>query len=269
MTEITWLHPENIEEISSLLKEDDVTLHGGGTHLSGKRLKGTYKFISLDKLPLRYIKQENGFIRIGSLMDYNTIARELQKLEPGHILSKSLSRAATNPLRNRITVGGSLRLAPNWSDLTGPLLALDARVSITGEVTEEVPVRKYLESKSLKKGTLITEISIPDMQWESLYYREGITKNDHPAFTLTILARRDGKILNDIAIGITGHTKRFMRVTALEAHLKGREFSQLDLGDICRGLELNFTPAKGMSSEYINHLMETQLERGLYNLLKA
>lgn len=269
MTEIKWLHPDTIAAVLEQLKTDDAVLHGGGTHLSGKRLRERQKLISLTKLHLRYIKQEHGRIRIGSLTDYNTIVRELQKLAPGHILTKSLSRAATNPLRNRITIGGSLRLAPNWSDLTGPLLALDAKVSIAGEATDEIPVKKYLESKTLKKRTLITEISIPDIQWDSWYYREGLTKNDHPVFTLTILSRSDGKILEDIAISITGHTKRFLRATVIENQLKGTAINQIELQNISRGMEVKFTPAKGMSSEYIRHLMETQLERGLYKSLKT
>ena len=110
---------------------------------------------------------------------------------------------------------------------------------------------------------------IPDTSLESWYYREGVTKSDHPGFTITILAKREENFLEDIAIAITGHTKRYMRATAIEEQLKGKDIDRMDLDDIAKGLDIKFVSAKGMSSDYVKHLAETQIERGLIELLKS
>ena len=48
------------------------------------------------------------------------------------MLAASLSQAASTPLRNRITLGGSLKDFPLWSNLYAPLIAIDAKVEIKG-----------------------------------------------------------------------------------------------------------------------------------------
>lgn len=269
MEKYKWYYPENIEDVLELIKTDQAILHGGGTHLTGKRLKNEKGFVSLEKIPLHYIKKKDDKIKIGATTDYNSIAQKLNEFSPNHILAKSLSRAATTPLRNRITIGGGLRLAPNWSDLTGPLVALDAQVKLEGDASGTFPVTDYLNKKELKSNTLITEVILPANSWKSWYYREGITENDHPAFTITVLAKHDGSSLEDIRIVVTGHTKRFSRATTIEDQLKGKALHKLGLDGIAQELTLKFASAKGMSSDYIKHLAETQLERGLTELLKS
>lgn len=269
MKNINWNYPENIEEAIDFIKNNQAVPHGGGVHLTAKKLTNPANFISLDKLPLHYVSKEGNSIKVGSLTDYNSVALQMNKILPGHILSKSLGKAATEPLRNRITIGGSLRLAPNWSDLIGPLVALDARVKIEGSTSGEFPVTEFLSNNELKRNTLITEISFPATSWDSWYYREGVVENDHPAFTITILTKQNKTLLEDIAIVITGHTKRFMRAEAIESQLKGKNPAQVDLKGIAKGMNLKFPSVRGMSAEYLRHLAETQLERGLEKLLKS
>lgn len=269
MKNIKWEYPEQIEEVLDLIKDDKVILHGGGTHLTGKKLKDGNRIVFLDKLPLNDVKRKEGSIKIGSLTDYNSIAERLEEIDPGHILAKSLGQVATIPIRNRITIGGSLCLAPNWSDLIGPLIALEAKVKLEGATSGVFQVKDYLTQKELKSKTLITEVIIPDVSWASWYYREGVTKNDHPGFTITILAKREKNTIEDIAIVLTGHTDRFMRLSKIEDQLKGNNTDQLDLRNIAKGLDIKFVSAKGMSSDYVKHLAETQIERGLIELLKS
>ncbi|MGM0496926.1 MAG: FAD binding domain-containing protein [Bacteroidota bacterium] len=269
MKNIKWEYPEQINEALDLIKDDKAVLHGGGNHLVGNRLRDGDRIVFLGKLPLNYVKKEENSIKIGSLTDYNTVAERLNEIEPGHILAKSLGQSATIPIRNRVTIGGSLRLAPNWSDLIGPLIALEAKVKLEGANSGVYPVMEYLTQKDLKSKTLVTEVVVPDTSWESWYYREGMTKNDHPGFTITVLAKRKKNVLENIAIVLTGHTDRFMRVSAIEDQLKGKDISQLDLHDIAKGLDIKFVSAKGMSSDYVKHLAETQIERGLIELLKS
>lgn len=269
MKNITWFYPENSKDAVERIKTQEALPHGGGTHLTGKRLHGNFKLLDLGKLDLCFVKKEDDRVRIGSMTDYHTVASEMNKLRPGHILFKSLGHAATTPLRNQITIGGSLYLAPNWSDLTGPLLALNAEVKLEGKASGIYPVKEYLENKALRKQSLITEISIPEIPWESWYYREARVKNDQPAFTISILIQKEKEWVKDLAIVITGHTGRFMRANSIEEYLRNKPLDQLKLEGIGNELEVKFATPHHGSSEYLQHTLAVQLERGLTELLKS
>lgn len=269
MENVTWHFPETLNEAIALAQASETKLHAGGTHVSGKRLKAGEQLVALDQLSLKGISFEDDTIRIGSMATYTAVARKLEHRRPGHLLAKALGQAASLPLRNRITVGGSLRLAANWSDLTGPLLALNAQVAIAGKKTGTFPVAEYLTDSTLRKDTLILEIILPDAPGESWYYREVTTKTDYPAFTISICVSRQGSLIQDIAITLTGHTKRFMRFTETENHLKNREVSQVDIPAATGRPDIRFSNAPKGSGDYLKHVALVQLERGLHELLKA
>jgi len=269
MKQIRWEFPKNIEEAVGLINENRAVLHGGGVHLSGKRIKDETTFVSLDKLQLNYVKRENGSIKIGSMTDFQTVSEQLNNVMPAHILAKSLGQAATTPLRNRITIGGSLGLAPNWSDLIGPLIALNAEVKLEGAVSGIHHVADYILQKELNTNTLITEVIIPSVNFESWYYREGIIKNDHPVFTITLLTKQRNKHVEDLVVVLTGHTQRFLRLNSIEEKLKGQDINQIEFDNVVKGLDVKFPSVRGMSSDYIRHLAEVQIERGLTELLKS
>lgn len=247
-----------------MLKKHKVFLHGGGTHLTGNRLNNYAQLISLDKLGLDFIKKENGFFHLGAQATYQRVVDELINYDSEHILVKALSKAATYPLRNRITLGGSLFLSPGWSDLIGPLAALNAQVQLFGENQGTYPVSDYIQKKELKKNSIITKIAFPDKPYKSRYYRETITENDHPSFTLTIL-----KVESDIRIVITGHTGRIYRAVSVEEEIRQNNFQPIDREKINFQKDIHFAPVKGMTPGYIRHLAETAIFRETNEILKA
>lgn len=269
MKNFTWHFPEKMDEAVALVTSGRVKLHAGGTHLAGKSFKPGDEVVALDKLPLKYVKKEGQAIKIGSMTDYATVVQKLEALAPGHLLARALGRSATLPLRNRITIGGSLNLAPNWSDLTGPLLALDAQVALEGDIRGTFPVADYLSDNVLRKNSLIVEIILPVKSCNSWYYRETTIESDYPAFTLSVCANLDGSVVKDIAIAITGHTKRFMRAYSIEQQLKNQDVASLNIREGIGNPDLRFASSGKFSSDYLKHCAITQLERGLKQLLKS
>lgn len=264
MKNVVWHFPKHIEKVPDMLKKHKVFLHGGGTHLTGNRLTNNAQLISLDKLELNFIKKEEGYFHLGAQSTYQEVVDELSNYDSDHILVKALSKAATYPLRNRITLGGSLFLSPGWSDLIGPLAALEAQVQLFGEKQGAYPVSEYIQKKELKRNSIITKISFPDKPLKSRYYRESITENDHPAFTLTIL-----KDDNDIRIVITGHTDRIYRAVKVEEYIRKNDFQPLDREQISFQKDLHFATVKGMTPGYIRHLAEIATYRETKEILKA
>lgn len=263
MKNVVWHFPEHIEKVPNMLKKHKVFVHGGGTHLTGSRLTINTQLISLDKLELDFVNKEEGVFQLGAQSTYQTVVDELRRHNPEHILVNALSQAATHPLRNRITLGGSLFLSPGWSDLIGPLTALDAQVHLLGENQGAYPVPEFIQRRELKKNSLITKISFPDIPCKNRYYRECITKNDHPAFTLTILM-----FDKDIRIVLTGHTNRVFRAKKVEAIVKQASFQRLQRKQIDFHHDIHFAPVKGMTPGYIRHLAETATHREIEEILK-
>lgn len=270
MKEIQWYFPEQLEELPPLLKKEGVMPHGGGTGILRKAdPQQVGGLIDLSRLPLRYVEIAGESIAIGATATYADVANHLAKSDPGHILVKALGSAASTPLRNRITIGGSVAYFPMWSDLMGPLVALDARVRLAGKHEGSYPVTEYIQNRHLRKGTLITAITFDQSDWRSYYHRETRTRFDYPAFTITLLLQQSAQRMDDIRIVITGNSSRFKRLTELEEYCRGRKVADVLAEGIGSRIELQFPPKKLGSPDYITYLAGLQLERGLETLLKG
>ena len=277
MREIAWYFPEKLEQVPELLKIEGVRPHGGGTFLLRGGMTKVKGLIELSHLPLQYVRRENDLIEVGAACTYADVYDYLQKIDPDHILVKALDASATTPLRNRITVGGSVATFPLWSDLMGPLLALEAEVSVLGDLPagkqDRYPVRRYVKDRELRKQRLITGIRFAPYRaedgWSSYYHRETRTHFDYPAFSISILLKKAESKIEYLRIVFVGTLKRYTRLNELEESLKGRAAGEVKIEGLGGADELEFPGRKGFSASYIKHLAGVQLERGLGAVLKS
>ena len=267
MKEIKWYFPDNLKEVSALLKKDGVIPHGGGTGILKASMSSVKGLIDLALLPLGFFRVNNRTIEIGAAQTYAEVVENMRKIDPEHILVKALSVSASTPLRNRITVGGSIALFPPWSDLMGPLIALDAEVSLCGSREGDFNITSYVNDRHLARGNLITGIKINRDRWTGYYYRETRTHFDYPAFTVTILLKKAGKVIEDTRIVIVGCTGRFRRLLELEEYIKGRDAGRVEPKGISEKIKIDFTGKKSLSPVYIKHLAKVRIERGLATVL--
>jgi CO/xanthine dehydrogenase FAD-binding subunit len=268
MKEIEWYYPKKIEEAAVLVREEGILPHGGGTWILMGGIRKTRGIIDLDHLPLRFFREKKSHIEIGPCLTYADLIENIERVDPGHVLSKALSHAASTPLRNRITVGGTISAFPAWSDLMGPLLALETEVSLIGQKEGQYTLQEYARTPGLRKGTLISSIRIKKTKWDSYYHREVRTRFDYPAFTVTILARKNGKTVEDARVVVVGCSGKFLRLIGPEEILREKKRAELKLDgrlrDIVFGLEeIRFARKKGNDPVYTKHLCFVALERGL------
>jgi CO/xanthine dehydrogenase FAD-binding subunit len=267
MDEIQWHFPASIAEIEELLKIPKTIPHGGGTAIIRSGMGRIRGLIDLSHLGLDRFSNKDGSVRFGATMTFSGVAEHVEALDRGNILSRALSRAASTPLRNRITVGGSAAHFPAWSDLIGPLIALDASVSLVGAHRGTFRVLEYVTSPELRKHTLITDFTCTIDAWRSFYYRETRTSFDYPAFTVTILVREENGRIEDMRVVIVGCTGKFKRLFKIEDALRGKRCSSVPVEGIGRDLDIRFTAKKFMSTDYLRHLAGVVLERGLEEVL--
>jgi CO/xanthine dehydrogenase FAD-binding subunit len=267
MSELQWFFPDTIEEAVELIGRDGVIPHGGGTGILRGNLKKTRGLVDLSRLPLRYHRKRGDMVELGACTTFADAAAYLGSLDGECILAKALGSAASTPLRNRITLGGSTALFPVWSDLVGPLIALGAEVELTGTNPGLFPVVRYVDEKELRKGTLITGLRFRMDSWASFYYRETRTFADHPAFTLTLLCRKKGGRIAELRALVTGCTGRYRRLAQVEEALSGVELDSVDPREVVEAVDVGFAAKNFMSPDYLKHLVSVQVERGIAGLM--
>jgi CO/xanthine dehydrogenase FAD-binding subunit len=266
MGEMRWYFPESLDEARGLLGRGQV--HGGGTQILKTNMSRIKGMIDLGRLGLKYLKNDRGIIRIGAAQTYTGVVRALEKIDSGHILVRALRASSSESLRNRITAGGSVAAFPAWSDIMGPLLALEASATLAGKNEGDYPVSEFVEGGQLKEESLITELSFPLGTWDSSYHREIRVAFDHALFTVTVLISRDEDKIEDCRIVVVGTNKRYTRLEALEEAIMKRPVDGLAPEELVRELKIDFPSRQSLPSAYIAHLARVQIERGLEQVLR-
>ena len=162
--------------------------HGGGTFLikTSLNVKGLFDLSQVSDF--KGFKIENNNLFIGSSETYSHAGKWLEKKIPGNYLSKAFLTAASTPLRNRITIGGSLCSSPKWSDLSAPLLCAEAEILVyssdESSAYTAIPYNEYVSDRQLRQTSLIAKIKIPIKNLKGEYYRFTLTGFDYPLFSI-------------------------------------------------------------------------------------
>lgn len=263
-----WYFPKSIEEAADLVNQPRTRLHSGGTGLLMGDLRGTDNLVDLSHLPLHSFNVSKDFVEIGSMNSYADVVSAFKPIAPENILVKSLCRSANTPLRNRITLGGSLAFSPPWSDLLGALVALDATVQLDGEIQDSVGINEYLRKRQLRKKTLIKSVQFKLSGWKSFYYREIRTENDFPAYTITVLLQIERNIVTDSRIVVVGTEKKYSRLLTIEDYLKNRNTGKIRSDEIIPLVSLKIPSSRMTDSSYAQYRVAVELSRGIEHLIK-
>ncbi len=163
--------PATLNEAIGLLKQHgaEAKILSGGMSLiplMKLRLATPSCLIDINRLSgLGYIKETNGFLRIGTL----TREAELEKSDlvssKYPILLDTTLFIADPLVRNRATMGGNLAHGDPANDHPATMLALDAEVVVTGPKGErKIPITDFftgLFATALDSDEILTEIVIP------------------------------------------------------------------------------------------------------------
>lgn len=270
MDEIQWYFPDCLDQVPEILSREGVVPHSGGTGILWGGMTRIRGLMDTGRLDLKYLRDQDGSIVLGAALSYTEAAEALAKTD--HLLARSLSSAASEPLRNRISLGGSISMFPYWSDLMGPLLALDVELSLVGTNNGTYPLSEYVQKRQLRQKTLITSIRWPDAPWQGAYYRHTRTTTDRPAFSITVLVLQKSKHIEDIRITLVGCSGRYRRLTEIEQTLEGAEVPVepadfIDAAAVQSGID--FPARMGFSAEYLKACASVELKRTLVAALRS
>ncbi|MCA3416849.1 MAG: FAD binding domain-containing protein [Roseomonas sp.] len=210
----------------------DAVYLGGGTILMREINAGLVqgKIIRSTDPVLKQIRQSGDGFEIGAGVTMSALANhaELAFLHP-------VVRAIGGPqIRNMATVGGNLFAEPPYGDLAAALLALGARLVMTGGQAR--PIEEFFRDR--KRAGLITAIQLPrprDNKSFAFHKVSRVKPKGVSVMSFSALLPRDAGRLRGVRIACIGLGPGPLRAFSAERALEGQV---LDAASITRATQL-------------------------------
>ncbi len=263
MKEIRWYFPDSTEEAWELYKEEKTAFHAGGTGLLMGGLSNLEGLIDLANLKLDRIDKGTDRVEIGAMATYRQLAYTFGK---NCLLGRAADKALPPALSNSVTIGGNLAMFPAWSDMAGPMAALNAKMHVFNGDNNTIDIMDYLDDTKFRKNSLLLKVSFNRHDFLSFSYRAKRTEFDYPAFTISMLARKNDDEIFDSRIAVTGTKNGVERLENLEVMMNGRSRDQIEPAELASSFQPDFRDKPHGSADYLAHLLQTELERGIEKL---
>ena len=280
MRELELLRPETVDEAAMLLRAHgyEAKLLAGGTALILMYTQGLIRpryLICLEHVGgLNYIRHEPGAdLRLGALTTHRAVERSAPVRENWPVLADAFHKVANVRVRNQATVGGVLAEADYASDPPAVLVALGARVRISGPdgertLTVSELIQGYYET-ALAPDEIITEVIIPETApGTRTAYLKFVSRSseDRPCVGVAVLVRNGhGGVCHELRVvvgAVTGKPQQFSEVEALAV---GHQLDDARLKDIGRGYADSIDPLSDMrgSSWYRKQVIAALVPRAI------
>ncbi|MGE5353451.1 MAG: FAD binding domain-containing protein [Acidobacteriota bacterium] len=251
---LQWEFPRSAEKAARMVMRPGAILHAGGTRILKTCPASVKLLVDVGGLGLNYINFIDNSYYIGSAVTFSEIVKYSKQEGRLNLLGEALSSAASTPLRNRITLGGSLKDFPIWSSLYAPLIALKARVEVLRKKPEIFTVEEYVSSGIIKTRHLIKHVIIDEeANLVSGVKRFSIIKFEYPLFTVAASLNVERGIIENARLVITGVRGRFKRFLKAEKMLIGKELREVPVESIVKQINPGFMKDYRFSAQYKDH----------------
>jgi len=234
-----YLTPRSLEEAISMLQrygEEAKILSGGHSLIPMMKLRfATPEYlIDINDLPgLDYIKEEDGYLKIGALT--REVALEDSELINSKypLLVDTAKMIADPQVRNLATIAGNLAHGDAANDHPATMLALNASIVITSSTGERVvSINDFFKgffTTALAFDEILTEIRIPIPEAGSggAYYKLERKVGDYATAGVAVqLTVDDSGTCSYVGIGLTNVNSTPMRALRSEQMLNGQVINQ-------------------------------------------
>jgi carbon-monoxide dehydrogenase medium subunit len=233
MTPFELAEPATLKEAIRLLDPDDASVRpiAGGTALMLMMKAGVFRpsrLVSLRNVTaLTAINTANGELTIGAMTPLAVLERSAAVRQHAPVITKALHSLSNIRVRNVATIGGSLAHADPHMDLPPVLIALGARVVVTGASGERtIPVEElfagYFETV-LARDELITSVVVPAQANRRAVYLKCTTRaaHDWPALGVAVSLDSDGTTVRQASVVVSAATETPGRLSSVEQVLRG------------------------------------------------
>ncbi len=270
--------PVSLADAFALLHQygDDAKILAGGHSLIPMmklRFAAPTHLIDINNIPgLSYIKEEDGFLKIGAM------SREVDLEESEIITSKyqiftDASKLIADPqVRNFGTIGGNLAHGDAANDHPAVMMALDAEVEISGQDGKRtVSINDFFHgfyTTAIQHGEILTEIRIPvaSGNFGSAYHKAERKVGDYAtAGVAAVVQIDDNGVCTKAGIGLTNVNATPMRAERSEAALVGSMLSETDIAKAAQYASEDCNPSTDLRGDidYKRHLVGVITKRML------
>ncbi len=245
MTE--FLQPDSLDEAIELLSHDpDASkVIAGGTAvvlMLQQKLIAPQRLISLDRIPgWDSIRVADGNLTIGALARLREV--ETSPLVQMHLpaLAQACHEVGNVRVRNQATMGGNLAEADYASDPPAVMLALDARVGVTGpDGPRSLPLSEFLLgffTTALEPGELVTEVVIPipdNARMTYLKYKSR-SSEDRPCVGVAAVGMLKENVITDLRVAVGAASEVPRRLVGVEQWAVGQPLDDALIAEIVEG----------------------------------
>lgn len=227
-----YVAPESVSEAVRLLAEHggEVAVVAGGTDIVPKI--NYYEItpgivMSIGRLGLDYIKQNNGTLVIGARASMAQLsASELVAKQAGALAAAAAS-VGSPAIRTAATVGGNLVNGSPAADTATPLLAMDAELKLVSDAGERtIPLAGFFVGPGetvLKTNELLSEITVPMPKGKTVFAKLGRRKGMMCSIVnVAVRLEMDGAKCLDARIALGSMAPTPLRCREAEGLIKGR-----------------------------------------------
>ncbi len=232
MTVSHYYLPASVPEALGLLAEHgpELLVMAGGTVVmplvnEGISLPG--RVMGLRRAGLDRIERGDAGLHIGA----TTTLTRLAEQDDVPLLRRAASRTASRSIRNMATVGGNLFTPPPGGDVATALLALDARLVVTGPAGPRILLLADLWTgfltTSLAVDELVTSIVVPLEAGRTAFVKFGRKAANTPSVvTVAVHATMDGDTVTGARIALGAAGPHPMRMARAEAAITGTQLDE-------------------------------------------
>lgn len=232
MTVSHYYLPASVPEALGLLTEHgpELLVMAGGTvamPLINEGISLPGRVMGLRRAGVGRIERVDAELRIGA----TTTLTRLVEQDDVPLLRLAASRTASWSIRNMATVGGNLFTPPPGGDVATALLALDARVVVTGPAGPRIlPLADLWTgflTTCLAADELVTSIVVPLDAGRTAFVKFGRKAANTPSVvTVAVHATMDGETVTAARIALGAAGPHPMRMTRAEAAITGTRLDE-------------------------------------------
>jgi len=237
--EFEYAAPATLQAALELLADPGARPLAGGMSLvplMKLRLAAPEKLVDLRLISsLKSIRREGAVLHIGAMVTHYELESAPLIRQECPLLAAAAAAIGDVQIRNSGTIGGSVAHADPAADYPAALLALEARVQLTGPTGErEMTFEDFVLdtfTTALEPGELVTAIVVPiEAPGTGVHYQKHPQPaSGFPMVGVAVRVRRENGLISFARVGVTGLSGKGYRARAVEERLIGGAASDVEI----------------------------------------
>ena len=232
-----YVAPTTVDDAVSALAqagEDAKVIAGGQTLMPVLRLRlaAPTVLVDLGRIDeLRGVREDGDSLVIGAMTTYYDLLRNPLVSAHALLLAEATRTVADPQIRHRGTLGGNLAHADPAGDLSAPVLALEATLTVAGPSgRRSIPAAEFFVdyfTTALQPDEILTEVRMPKhTDWAARYEKLHRVAQAWSIVAVAATVEVDGGIVRQARIALTNMASVPVRARGVEEALIGQAASE-------------------------------------------